>query len=74
MKSKHAAREHGVGDQVILLGRSDHPALTRELEAQLVILPSHAESFGLAIAEAHALGFRLYLQEQYQLSKMSSQG
>lgn len=54
---KHAAREHGVGDRVILLGRLDHPTLTRELEwAQLAILPSHAESFGLAIAEAHASG------------------
>jgi len=42
---KHAAREHGVGDQVILLGRLDHPALTRAEWAQLAILPSHAESF-----------------------------
>jgi glycosyltransferase involved in cell wall biosynthesis len=54
---KHAAQKHGVGDQVILLGRLDHPTLTRELEwAQLAILPSRAESFGLAIAEAQASG------------------
>ena len=54
---ENAAREHGISDRVILLGRLDHQQLTRELEwAQLAILPSRAESFGLAIAEAQASG------------------
>jgi glycosyltransferase involved in cell wall biosynthesis len=35
----------------------DHTALVRELEcAHLAVLPSHAESFGLAVAEAQAAG------------------
>ena len=54
---KQTAHKHGIGDQVILIGRLDHQALLRELEwAHLAILPSRAESFGLAIAEAQASG------------------
>ncbi|WP_009632906.1 glycosyltransferase family 4 protein [Synechocystis sp. PCC 7509] len=54
---KKAARDRGIEDKVILLGRLDSIALARELEsADLAILPSHAESFGRAIAEAQAAG------------------
>lgn len=52
-----AAQRHGIVDKVFLIGRLDHDALRRELEwAQVAILPSHAESFGLAIAEAQVAG------------------
>lgn len=52
---QQALQEHGIADQTMLLGRLDAKALMRELEwAQLAILPSQAESFGRAIAEAQA--------------------
>ena len=54
---ERAAREHGIAGRVELLGRLDRPALQRELaEAQVAVLPSHTESFGLANAEAQASG------------------
>ncbi len=54
---EQAAREHGIAERVVLLGRLDRPALLRELEeTQLAVLPSHTESFGLANAEAQASG------------------
>lgn len=54
-----AAQDIGIGTQVELLGRLDHQALREQLEwAELAILPSWAESFGLAIAEARAPGCR----------------
>jgi glycosyltransferase involved in cell wall biosynthesis len=50
-----AAREQGIAESVQLLGRLDRPALLRELAwAHLAIMPSHTESFGLAIGEAQA--------------------
>ncbi len=54
---KKAARDRGIEDKVILLGRLDSIALAGQLAgADLAILPSHAESFGRAIAEAQAAG------------------
>lgn len=54
---RRAACQHKVSDRILLLGRLEHGALARELEwAQLAILPSHAESFGLANAESQAAG------------------
>jgi glycosyltransferase involved in cell wall biosynthesis len=54
---EQAAREHGIAGRIELLGRLDRPSLQRELaEAQLAILPSYTESFGLANAEAQASG------------------
>ena len=50
-------QEQGIEDNVELLGHLDHSVLERELGwAHLAILPSHAESFGLAFAEAQASG------------------
>lgn len=47
----------GIMEQVTFLGRLDHLELLKVLEwADLAILPSRAESFGLAIAEAQAAG------------------
>ncbi|MFQ5615236.1 MAG: glycosyltransferase family 4 protein [Anaerolineales bacterium] len=54
---KEVARKKGIPDNIVFLGRLDHPSLARELAwAQLAILPSHAEAFGLANAEAQASG------------------
>ncbi len=47
----------GLSERVQFLGRLDHSDLRRELEwADLAVLPSHLESFGLAMAEAQAAG------------------
>lgn len=58
---QQAVRSHagalGIADRIELLGRLDRPALLTELaHAQLALLPSHTESFGLANAEAQAAG------------------
>jgi glycosyltransferase involved in cell wall biosynthesis len=48
-----AVSQWGITDLVVMLGQLDHSALLHHLSwAQLAILPSHTESFGLAIAEA----------------------
>ena len=52
-----AAREEGILERVEFLGPLDASGVARALEwAQLAVLPSHAESFGLANAEAQAAG------------------
>ena len=54
---RQAASELGIIEQVKFLGRLSHEELLPVLEwADLAILPSRAESFGLAIAEAQAAG------------------
>jgi len=51
------ARQHGLEDRVELLPHQGDEGLLRELaQAQLAVLPSHSESFGLSIAEAQAAG------------------
>ena len=51
------AREHGIEDRVVPLDPMSHEALVAELEwAQLAILPSRYESFGLACAECQTSG------------------
>lgn len=50
-------KEHGLLDRVELLPHQGDEGLLRELaQAQLALLPSHSESFGLSIAEAQAAG------------------
>ena len=52
---RQALCKYGIEDRVILLGRLETQELVHELEwAHLAILPSRAESFGRAIAEAQA--------------------
>jgi glycosyltransferase involved in cell wall biosynthesis len=52
-----AAHRAGIVDRVTLLGEIEPDELSRELEwAQLAVLPSHEESFGLAVAEAQVAG------------------
>jgi len=54
---RKVAREHGIGERVEVLPHQGDARLKEELErAQLALLPSHSESFGLSIAEAQAAG------------------
>ena len=54
---RQVAREHGLEDRITLSEHQGDEALRRELiEADLALLPSHSESFGLSIAEAQAAG------------------
>ncbi len=51
------AREHGIADRVEVAGPAGDDELREELgNAQLAIMPSHFEAFGLAFAEAQAAG------------------
>jgi glycosyltransferase involved in cell wall biosynthesis len=51
------ARAHGIAERVELLPHQGEARLLAELQrAQLALLPSHSESFGLSIAEAQAAG------------------
>jgi len=51
------ASRHGIADRVEILPHQGDAALAAELaQAQLALLPSHSESFGLSIAEAQAAG------------------
>jgi glycosyltransferase involved in cell wall biosynthesis len=52
-----AARQLGIATRLQFLGKLDRPALAAELaRADLAILPSHTDNFGLSIAEAQACG------------------
>ena len=54
---KQALHQQGIEKQVSLLGRLTPQKLVKELEwAHVAVLPSQAESFGRAIAEAQAAG------------------
>ena len=51
------AQRAGLGDRVQLIPHQGDAGLSRELEwADVAVLPSYSESFGLAIAEAQAAG------------------
>ncbi len=52
-----AARTAGIENRVQFLGKLDRPALAEALSnADLALLPSHIETFGLSIVEAQACG------------------
>jgi len=54
---RQVAYENGIETRIEMRGHLDQSELVRELEwAQVAILPSYAESFGLACAEAQAAG------------------
>ncbi len=62
--ARNAAEQHGIADKVIFCGEKNDEELRRELEqAHIGIMPSHAESFGLAIAEAQAAGLPVIAYE-----------
>lgn len=51
------ARQNGIAERVEVLPHQGDARLEQELaQAQLALLPSHSESFGLSIAEAQAAG------------------
>ena len=52
-----AAEKHGIADKIEICGPADDEALKAALgKAQLSIMPSHAEAFGLSFAESQAAG------------------
>jgi len=54
---RRVAEELGIGELVEVAGHAGDEELGEELrQAQVAILPSHSESFGLSIAEANAAG------------------
>jgi D-inositol-3-phosphate glycosyltransferase len=54
---KRGAREAGIASQVEMLGFLDREQQLKHLAwAHVAVLPSHSESFGLAVAEAQAAG------------------
>ncbi|MCZ6820495.1 MAG: glycosyltransferase family 4 protein, partial [Calditrichaeota bacterium] len=62
--ARKLANEHGIGDKVVVCGPADDEQLENELkQAHLAIMPSHAESFGLAFAEAQAAGLPVVAYE-----------
>lgn len=72
---KQALHKHGIEEQVILLGLLDNKALARELEwANLAILPSRAESFGRAIAEAQASGLPVISYDAGSVPEVINEG
>ena len=72
---QQALRDHKIDQQVVLLGRLDTQTLIGELEwADLAILPSHAESFGRAIAEAQASGLPVISYEVGSVPEIVQKG
>jgi glycosyltransferase involved in cell wall biosynthesis len=68
-------QENGMMDQVRLLGKLDHPALIKALEwAQVAVLPSYIESFGLAVAEAQAGGLPVIAYDSGAVPEMVENG
>jgi glycosyltransferase involved in cell wall biosynthesis len=72
---RQALREHKIDDRVILLGRLEPEELMQELAwANLAILPSQAESFGRAIAEAQASGLPVVSYEVGSVPEVVEKG
>jgi glycosyltransferase involved in cell wall biosynthesis len=72
---KNAIREQGIEEQVVLLGTLTPQELAEELEwSHLAILPSRAESFGRAIAEAQAAGLAVISYETGSVPEVVEQG
>lgn len=72
---RQALRENGIDDRVMLLGRLEPEELIQELAwANLAILPSQAESFGRAIAEAQASGLPVVSYEVGSVPEVVEKG
>lgn len=68
-----AAQDCGIADRVTLLGHLDNRELAAELEwAQLVVLPSWHESFGLSVAEAQLAGLPVIGYDVGSLSEITT--
>ena len=69
------AQEYGISDRVFVNGPIGHEKLRRELkQAHLAIMPSHAESFGLSIAEAQAAGIPVIAYESGSVPEVVEDG
>ena len=70
------ARKHGIGDATVFLGPvegSDKWAVLRD--ADVFVLPSYRENFGLAIVEAMAAGVPVVISDQVGIHReVSAQG
>lgn len=72
---QQALRKHEIEDRVLLLGRLEPEELMQELAwANLAILPSQAESFGRAIAEAQASGLPVVSYEVGSVPEVVEKG
>ena len=73
--ARNAAREHGISENVLVCGAVNDERLRSELEeADLAILPSYAESFGLSIAEAQAAGIPVVAYEAGSVPEVVEDG
>ncbi len=74
-KVKHAINQYGLEKNVLFLGRLEPDELRKELDwAHLAILPSRAESFGRAIAEAQATGLAVISYDSGSVSGIVENG
>ena len=64
------ARESGVEHRVVLPGLLRHEAkLAAFVDAELFVLPSHAENFGVVITEALACGLPVLISDQVNIHR-----
>ena len=69
------AESRGVTDRTVLLGPIDEVAVARELaDAHLAVLPSHQESFGLAVAEAQLAGLPVVAYDVGAVGEIAADG
>lgn len=72
---REAIRRHGLEQRVRILGQLNHVDLRRELaKADLAILPSYFESFGLAVAEALSSGLPVIAYDVGAVSEILHDG
>lgn len=72
---QRAIQANNLMDRVEILGKLDHQCLIEQLEwAQVAVLPSKIESFGLAIAEAQAAGVPVVAYETSAVPEMIING
>lgn len=72
---KDLIAEHGIGDRTIFIGQV--PADVRIAaftDADLFVLPSYQENFGIAIAEALAAGTPVVISDQVNIHRQISSG
>ncbi len=72
---RQAIEDNGLQNQVKLLGKLDHQELVKALEwAQVVLLPSQFESFGLAVAEAQTAALPVIAYHSAAVTEMIEDG
>jgi glycosyltransferase involved in cell wall biosynthesis len=69
------AREHGLADSVVFLGRLTRPELRQQyLRSDVFVQPSVKESFGLAALEARTTGLPIVARSQTGLTEFVHEG